>query len=401
MQQNVAVQSAPKHRAHRDVAAVGTLPPVGLLLARPVLLLVCAVVGAAIGLFSTGGGGFQATATLEFSATGNDSLLVKQTGQTLARTAVSAPVINAVADAADTGLADRVSAEWETDTRVVNVTVTAASPDAAVAEANAVARSVVRTTEASIRERLAAARDGSNNLLKTETLNSPDAEAARRAQLGNSLGARQDAVSSESSALVVADPATEASVAGLTRSMGAAIGLVAGLLFAGLLSVLLSVRGLRVQSARALRYLVPEAKINSMRDAAQLSGQILESGLNCVAVITMDETEQQSLGLAHDIAQFLKANGTSVKLMGPITRADRSATLDLIRRDVRDDVRGRTGKDVLMAVVSSDSEAATLLQGQSNLQVLVVVRPRRTTVLSMLQVMKAFGRANPALVLAS
>ena len=154
-----------------------------------------------------------------------------------------------------------------------------------------------QVTEASIRERLAAARDGSNQLLNTETLDSPDAEAARRAQLGNSLGARQDAVSSESSALVVADPATEASVSGLTKSMGAAIGLVAGLLLGGLVSMLLSVRGLRVSSARTLRYLVPETRLSSTAEAAQLSGQIIESGMNCVAIVSMDGTEKQGLGL--------------------------------------------------------------------------------------------------------
>lgn len=392
---------APRRRGRQKSEPVGfgSLPPLGLLLARPLLLLVCAIVGAVVGLVSTGGGGYQATAGIEFSATGYDSLLVKQTGQTLARTAVSAPVTDAAAGVPDSDLADRVSAEWETDTRVVNVTVTASTPEAAVAEANAVAQAVVATTEASIRERLTAAREGSNQLLNTETLDSPDAEEARRAQLGNSLGARQDAVSSESSALVVADPATEAAVSGLTRPMGAAIGLVAGLLLGGLLCMVLSVRGLRVNSVRTLRYLVPETRLSSPAEAAQLSGQIIESGLNCVAIVAMDGTEKQGVGLAADITQFVRANGRTVKQLGPITKSDRAAALDLLRRDVRDDFRGRTGDDLLVVVVSSDSEAAALLQGQSNLQVLVVVRRRRTMMTSMLEVMKAFGRAQPVLVL--
>lgn len=383
-----------------DDVPLGSLPPLGLLLARPLLLLICALLGAAVGLVATGNSGFQATAALEFSATGNDSLLVKQTGQTLARTAVSSPVIQATASSADGDLASRVSAVWESDTRVVNVTVTASTPEAAIADANAVAQSVVKTTEDAIRGRLTAARDGSNNLLNSETLDSPDAEAARRAQLGNSLGARQDAVSSESSALTVADPADAATTAGLTKPMGAAIGLVAGLLLGGVLCMVLGVRGLRVNSRRTVQYLVPDTALSSPAQAAQLSGEILESGVPCVAIVSMDGAGRDGLALADDIGQFLQANGQTVRQVGPVTKANRAAALELLRRDTRDDARHRAGADILIAVVDSDSEASTLLQGQSDLRVLVVLRKRRTKVSSMLQVMKAFGRAQPVLVLA-
>lgn len=383
----------------RESIPLGALPPLGLLLARPLLLLICAVLGAVVGLVTTGNGGYQATAALEFSATGYDSVLVKQTGQTLARTAVSSPVIQATAASAEGDLANRVTAEWETDTRVVNVTVTASTPEAAIADANAVAQAVVQTTEQAIQGRLTAARDGSNNLLNAQTLDSPDAESARRAQLGNSLGARQDAVSSESSALIVADPADAASVAGLTKPMGAAIGFVAGLLLGGVLCMVLGVRGLRVHSPRTLRYLIPETALSSPAEAAQLSGQIIESGVPCVAVVSMDGAGRESVALAGDIAQFLQANGHTARQVGPITKANRAAALDLLRRDIRDDPRNRAGADVLIAVVDSDSEASTLLQGQSDLRVLVVTRKRRTTISSVLRVMKAFGRAQPVLVL--
>lgn len=397
--ETVSKRRATDFRSEPDTTQLGSLPPLGLLLARPLLLLICALLGAGVGLLTTGNGGYQATASLEFSATGNDSLLVKQTGQTLARTAVSTPVIQAAVTSSDGDLANRVSAEWESDTRVVNVTVTASTPEAAMADANAVAQAVVKNTEDAIRGRLTAARDGSNNLLNTETLDSPDAEAARRAQLGNSLGARQDAVSSESRALIVADPADEANVAGLTKPMGTAIGLIAGLLLGGLLCMVLGVRGLRVHSPRTLRHLVPATAISSPAEAAQLSGQIIESGVPCVAIVSMGGAGRESLALAGDLGQFLQANGQTVRQVGPITKSNRAAALELLRRDTRDDVRHRAGADVLIAVIDSDSEAATLLQGQSDLRVLIVMRTRRTKISSMLHVMKAFGRAHPVLVL--
>ena len=391
--------------AQRDVDSLsaGRLPPMGVLLARPILLLVCALVGALFGFALSGNGGYQAQAVLEFNAPGTDSVLVKQTGQTLARTAVSADVIqSAQKDRGEDGgdLADRASAEWASDTKLVTVTVTAATPDAAVADANAVAQTVVSLAESSIRARLAAVADESDRVLNSQQLSSAGAEAARQSQLGSSLASRQDAIAAQSGDLSIADPATVGTAAGLSKSMGAAVGLVAGLLLGGLVSLLLGLRGLRVYSERTLRAMLPGVELSSPSQAAQLAGEAIESGRNSVAVIFAKEAADQAIALAEDITAFLRAHGKSVTFVGPIDPADRRVALDVLRHDIRDDVRGHFDADMLVLVVPAESDAAALLQGQSNLRALVVIRRRSTLIASALRVMESFGRAEPVLVLA-
>lgn len=386
-----------------DTIEVRQLPPVGLLLARPLLLLICAIIGAGIGFVATGNGGYTAQAVLEFTPPGTDSLLVKQTGQTLARNAVANDVLQA-AQVGELGASDnlsgRVTAEWQTDTKLVAVTVTAENKDAAIADVNAIAQTMVQMSESSISSRLGQARDQSNEVLNSEQLDSTDAETARKTQLGSSLGSRQDAIASQSGELTVADAATEASVAGLSKPVGAVIGLVAGLLLGGLICLLLGARGLRARSARELRHLVPDAELSSPAQAAQLAGQIIESGRNSVAVVITKHADGQAAALAGDVADFLRAHGKTVAQVGPITKGDRTSALSLLRRDVRGDLEGRVGYDMLVAVVAEGSEASALLEGQSNLFALIVLRRRRTPISAALRVMKSYEHAEPVLVLA-
>jgi hypothetical protein len=386
-----------------DTIELGHLPPMGLLLARPLLLLICALIGAGVGFAVTGNGGYSAQSVLEFTPPGTDSLLVKQTGQTLARNAVATDVLQAAQNGttgASDDLAGRVTAEWQADTKLVVITVTASTGEVAIADANAIAQTMVQISESSINTRLAQARDQSNEVLNSEQLDSTDAESARRAQLGSSLGSRQDAIASQSGELTVADPATEASVAGLSKPIGVAIGFVAGLLLGGLLSLLLGVRGLRARSARELHQLIPDAELSSPAQAAQLAGQIIESGRSAVAVVVTKGAEVQSNALAGDVAEFLRAHGRSVAQMGPFNKGDRAAALNFLRRDVRNDVPGRVGTDMLLVVVEEGSEASALLEGQSDLCALIVMRRRRTPISSALRVMRSYEYAEPVLVLA-
>jgi len=72
----------------------------------------------------------------------------------------------------------------------------------------------------------------------------------------------------------------------------------------------------------------------------------------------------------------------------------------LLRRDARSDVAGRVGADMIVAVVDEGSEASALLEGQSDLCALIVVRRRHTPIASALRVMKSYSHAEPVLVLA-
>ena len=399
----VAAPTGESKASKVDAIDIGRLPATGLLLARPLLLLICALLGAGIGYVLTGNGGYSAQAVVEFTPPGTDSLLVKQTGQTLARNAVASDVLQA-AESGNLGASDdlsgRVTAEWQMDTKLVTITVTAPSAEVAIADANAIAQTMVQISETSISSRLEQARDQSNEVLNSEQLDSPDAESARKAQLGSSLGSRQDAIASQSGELTVADSASDAAVAGLSKPIGAAIGLVAGLLLGGLLSLLLGVRGLRARSARELAHLVPDAALSSSAHAAQLAGQIIESGRSTVAVIATRGVSDQGVALARDVSDYLRAHGRTIAEVGPIKKGDKTSAINLLRRDARSDVAGRVGADMIVAVVDEGSEASALLEGQSDLCALIVVRRRHTPIASALRVMKSYSHADPVLVLA-
>lgn len=381
--------------------ATRTLPPIGLIVARPVLLLICALVGAIGGFVLSGNEGYQAQAMLQFSTQSPDSVVVKQTGQTLARRVLSGDIL-AIAETS-TGapagsFAGKAKADWEQDSNLVAVTVNADSEAGAVARANALANAVVQVTESRVQSELAQAHDDSSKLLSADELPSPAAEDARQAQVGQSLATRQDAIAARSGSVVVIDPAATATHAGITPVMGAAIGLVAGLLLGGLAAILLGVRGLRVMSSRSLRTLFPTYRITGAGESARLVGEILESGRECVAVVCPPGTRDAGIDLARDLTAFAGAHGHVVRNIGLVE--DRSMALTTLTRDIRRDVSGTIGADIMVVVVDTDTEAAHLLEGQSDFAAVVVARRRRTSVKAVAAAMNAFDRAMPSLVLA-
>lgn len=386
-----------------DILDRGTLPPTGLLLARPVLLLVCALVGALIGFGVSGGGGYKAAAVIEYTVTSPDSNVAKQTGQTLARTAVNQTVLDQAAATLQTTATDlsaRLSAKWETDTRLVTVTVTAPDEQQAVNSANVVASAVITVAQAGRQAALNTALQDSTSVLNDQSLPQTDAELARKTQLGSALGTRQDAIIGQTNALSVTDPATAATAAGLGRPIGAAIGLVAGLLLGGLAALLLGLRGLRVSSGRALRTLLPHTEVNSSGQVAKLAGECLDSRIDTVAVVAAPGTIAQSKTIGEELAGFIGAHGRRVIVIQPEQVEDRAAALGLLGRDVREDVMLQNGADLLVAVVVADSDAAALLEGQSDVRAHVVVQSGRTTLSRTLHILESFSRARPTLVLA-
>lgn len=379
----------------------GELPPFGLIVARPLLLLVAALLGASCGFLLTGNSGYQAQSMLQFSTPSLDSLVVKQTGQTLARRVLSADVVAEAekrAGVAAGAFAGQITAGWEQDSNLVEVTAQAPTEAGAIAAANAVAGAVVRINESQIEAELRQAHSNSSDLLNAEGLPSPAAEDARQAQVGQSLANRQDSITARSGSVVVIDPAAQAAHAGITPAMGSLIGLVAGLLLGGLAAVLIGVRGLRVSSMRSLRTLFPGYRISGTRQAARLAGEILESGRDCIAVVCPEGSREAGLALADDLSAFVGAHGHLVRNLGLVD--DRTMALATLGRDTRRDVPGIMGADIMIAVVDADSEAAHLLEGQSDFVAVVVARRRRTTVAATAAAMEAFDRAAPRLVLA-
>lgn len=388
--------------SQQDSVDVGPLPTLGVFLARPLLLAGAVIVGALIGMALTATGAYKAEAVLEFSAPGSDSGLVRQMGQTLARTALASDVEQSAETASGTGnskLGDRTTAKWVTDTQLVAVAVTAATPDAAVLDANAVAQAVLTARANNTRKQQSDALNEFNAALKDQALENPQAEAARRAQLGTSLAVRQDAITAQSGQVTVLDAASVAGPAGLTRPMGLMIGAALGFMLAVLISVLLGVRGLRVRSTWTLRYLLSEWRTASPGQAAEIAGRLIESRKNGVAFIATEGTDEATRSFASEIKDCLEAHGRTVRTVDLIGNHRSSTLLRLLRHDVRDDVDGEFGSDLVLYTVRADSKAAALLQGQSNLRAFVVAQRRRTRVEHALRAMKSFSPARPVLIL--
>ncbi len=379
----------------------GELPPFGLIMARPLLLAIAALLGALGGFLLTGNSGYQAQSMLQFSTPSLDSLVVKQTGQTLARRVLSADVVSEAERQAGLpagSLTGQIAAGWEQDSNLVEVSAHASTEAGAITAANAVAGAVVSLNESQIQTQLQQAHANSSDLLNAEGLPSPAAEDAREAQVGQSLANRQDAITARSGSVVVIDPAAQASHAGITPLMGSVVGLVAGLLLGGLAAVLLGVRGMRISSLRSLRALFPGYRISRTGEAARLVGEVLESGRECIAVVCPAGAREAGLALADDLSAFAGAHGHLVRNLGLVD--DRAMALATLGRDARRDVPGIMNADMMIAVVDADSEAAHLLEGQSDFVAVVVARRSRTTVAAVAAAMEAFDRAAPRLVLA-
>jgi len=385
-----------------DSLGLVSLPPLAALLARPWLLVLGALLGLIVGAGLAGSQEVTSQASVQFTNAGTDSLRVKQIGQTVERQATSSDVLAAAQRTLgdDDDLGTRIKATWEADTELVNVTARTADADAAVAEANAVVDAMVSVSEKTIATRLSEARAESNRLLKDQRLDETDAESARRAQLGSSLASRQDAISGEVGDLVVASRASVAQPAGLTRPMGAATGLVGGLLLAGVVSMLLGVRGLSARSERTVGAFVPHGTLKAPADAAAIAGRFLESGQSCLAVVAMDRTHDRAVALAADLAHFTKAQGPSVAVIDTTTMSTREEIAATVRRDARENVQESQHADLLIVIVEADGEACAMLEGQSDLRAVVVIRRGQSLLTPALRQLSRLELARPLLVMA-
>src|SRR6478752_2180832 len=139
--ETIAVKPAGSHRQPRSArwrkarsARDTALPPIAVLLARPVLLTICAVLGALVGFVISDGSGYRAAASIEFTVDGNDVALVEVEGKTLADRMTSAPVVKRAAAAIDESpeaIEASTTAEWQPGSTLVELAAVAPTPSQA------------------------------------------------------------------------------------------------------------------------------------------------------------------------------------------------------------------------------------------------------------------------------
>jgi hypothetical protein len=392
-----------RHGLSAGVTEQASLPALGTVLARPVLLSICVILGALAGFAAPDSRGYQATSTIEFFTGAGSVELVGLEGHTLAHRTKAESVIQRAATSTGqsaTEIGANTTAKWKPESSLVDVTAVAASRDAAIARANAVATAVVADVRDSVNERLGAATSEANSLLREQSsLADPEAEVARRSEVGASLGQRQEGLKGQSESVFVARTADEATPTGLTKSMGIAIGMAVGLFAGCLIAVLLGTRGLRASSRGALRRLVPGVEVMTPSQAPQLAGRIVEADENFLAVVATPGSSVAAKEFADEIEHILSIHGKTVSMIHPAAELD-EASAPLLRADGPSVAQSKVGIDVLLVIVEAGTESAAMLEGRSGFSTVIVMRRRRTPVSAGLWAAQAYARATPVLMLA-
>lgn len=387
----------------------GRLPPIGVLLARPLLLVLCAMLGAIGGyLFTAGVKDSAATATIVFAVLPNSNRdEVALEGATLQRTIAPGWVLQNAATSLGEQQGDlepRTKVTWQEGTRLLNITSTAETGDGAVKRANAVAAAAVAASDSARNQRLDAAVQESNLLLSELPLADPDAEVARRNQIGTSLGERQNEIQADSMSLIVISPAVKAKPVGLSKAKGTVVGLASGLLAGAILAVLVGTRGMRVPAPGGMQRLAPDVKVLASSELSQIAGQLVEAGETLVVVIATRGASGSAVAVSKDLERLLTAHRKSVRMARPDLAED-LASIGQIGADASRAVPSRhtsvgsqVDPDVVLLNVVDSTEAASMLEGRAGFAAVIVVRRRKTPIASALAACRSFARARSLLV---
>lgn len=408
---NPGRSSAAGPRNTRGFFASDRLPPIGVLLARPLLLALCALLGAIAGyLLTAGEKDSAATATIQFATLPNGNRdVVAMDGATLQRTIAPVWVLQRAATSLGeqpSDLEPRTTVAWQQGTRLLNVTATAATTDQAINRANAVADAAVAAADEARTKRLNAALQEANSLLADAPLADFDAELARRDQIGASLGERQNEIQAEAMSLIVVSPATEGTPIGLSTTKGTLVGLAAGLLTAAIIAVLVGSRGLRVPAPSAMRRLAPEIDVLSSEDLPRMAGELVETGESLVVVIAARGASLDGMAVSRELERLLTTQGKSVKVTSPGQGGD-LASIALLVQDRQSVPSRHTSResqaDTEMVLLNVDdrTEAATMLEGRAGFTTIIVARRHRTPLSSVLVTYRSFAQTRSVVFVAS
>lgn len=333
---------------------------------------------------------------LQFSTASLDSLVVKQTGQTLARRVLSADVVSEAERQAGLpagSLTGQIAAGWSRTATWVEVSAHASTEAGAIAAANAVAGAVVSLNESQIQAQLQQAHA---NSLRPAERGGP-ALAGGRGRPGSPGGAVAGQSPGCHHRPLRIGRGDRSGRAGLARRDHPADG------FGGrpgrrpavaVWSPSCSASGV---CAFAVCLSGPCGRCSPATGSAargkppDWSGRCWSPVVKIIAVVCPAGAREAGLALADDLSAFAGAHGHLVRNLGLVD--DRAMALATLGRDARRDVPGIMNADMMIAVVDADSEAAHLLEGQSDFVAVVVARRSRTTVAAVAAAMEAFDRA--------
>jgi hypothetical protein len=403
-----------------------TAPITSLALARWTWAVVGLLIGAILGFLSATGGGWKSTALLQINSSGIDPNAIKSYGQTLQSMAVSDAVLGtavntlrANADYAKAGgklpakdddakaeLGASISALWELDTTLVDVTARDPNGLLAIYKAKAVANAVKTKVQADAEAQIKDATAEAKALIASETLGSAtsQAEIARQQGIGQEAGAKQSAAGLTAKSQVSVIDARLAVADGPDPTVSAMLGAAGGAFLGALGAVAAGAGRRKPHSPRELMALAPDLVVRTTVQAGELAGRILETDRRSVAVLAMPDTRFAATQLAMAIAHHLRTHGATVAVVDRVSEfSPTTASEDrlwALRRDVRRNVPANFSADMLVVVCGADEEALSLIAGQSDLLVAVVAKQRKTILADIRRTVDAVRVSEPVVVLA-
>jgi hypothetical protein len=412
--------------AELEGSSYQTAPITSLALARWTWAVVGMVIGALLGVLASVGGGYKATAAVQFSSTegqqsptgAGKSLEIQVSSDGVLRLAVEAlrkdarypqnggnlPARDAIGqeNPAIRYLRTGLEALYVDGTNLVEIEVVRTNGALAFLEANAIA-SAVQTKIAN---------DADTEILarRSELLAQISAGGGLLASAAPDVAKLREDVSHQVSALMAVKssvkpiPATEALPAGVSRVTSGLLGAAGGAFIGALAAVAAGAGRRRPHSPRELVSLAPDLVVRTTVQAGELAGRVMETDRRCVVVLALPDTRFAATQLGMAIAHHLRTHGATVALVDRVSEFSPTTAgedrLWALRRDVRRNIPANFSADMLVVVCGADEEALSLIAGQSDLLVAVVAKQRKTVLADIRHTVDAVRISEPVVVLA-
>jgi hypothetical protein len=402
-----------------------TAPITSLAISRWTWAVAGLLIGAILGFLSATGGGWKSTSLLQIDQATLDPNAIKAYGQTLQVMATSDAVLTeavrslrastefkaaggklpANANDAKAEISGSVTALWQQDTTLVDITSRDDNGLLAIYKATAVANAVKTKlsseAELAIQDTISEART-----LASQTAGSSGSalEDARLRQIGDAAGTKQATAGFTSKSQTAVIPATVAVADGPDPTVSALLGAAGGAFLGALAAVAAGAGRRKPHSPRELMSLAPDLTVRTTVQAGELAGRILETDRRSVVVLAMPDTRFAATQLAMAIAHHLRTHGATVAVVDRVSEFSPSTASEdrlwALRRDVRRNVPANFSADMLVVVCGADEEALSLIAGQSDLLVAVVAKQRKTILADIRRTVDAVRVSEPVVVLA-
>lgn len=410
-----------------------TAPITSLALARWTWAVAGLLIGTLLGVLSAVGGGFKATATLQFTTTDPAATGATSVGKTLETLAGSDAVLGLAVLSLRTGgayaakyaaargklpakgpngdetvakeyLKDGLKALYTDGSNLVDITVTRADGKVAGVEANAIATAVQSKIQDDADKKISRLQAEADKLISSLNSAPSSLNSSEISSIGQLLGTEKAKVAFTDKQSVQVIQAVRAFPAGMSQLVSGLLGATGGAFLGALAAVAAGAGRRRPHSPRELASLAPDLVVRTTVQAGELAGRVMETERRSVVALAMPDTRFAATQLGMAIAHHLRTHGATVALVDRVSEfSPTSASEDrlwALRRDVRRNIPANFSADMLVVVCGADEEALSLIAGQSDLLVAVVAKQRKTTLADIRRTIDAVRISEPVVVLA-